>query len=453
MLLLSLFYISCDNTVDDTIYFGGQIINPKTDHVILWDKETALDTFYLSENNRFAATLKNIKEGLYYFRHDDEYQYIYLEPKDSLLIRLNTLNFDESLVFSGKGAERNNFLLDCFINAENDNRSFYNYYKLKPDQFIHKIDALEAKKISNYNEFSARNNDETEDFLTFLKVAITYPIYSKIENYPLNNARILKKKSLPKTDEDFYKHRKQVNFNSESLIYYGVYSNYLTNYLYNKTYADGFKPSVKDYSPKFTKKFLEITESNIQTESTKNILLNQQIKYHFFKNSRNIIYKDVFKTYFKLNTNKDLEKQIQNLIADADKIKKGDKIPHFIVYDYLNKSIKIEDLIKDKNTFIYFWNPKHISENFISMRVNYLASKYNNVQYIGVKIDGDDTNHNEKLDIKSQYYINTTSDANIFLTSKLPRVIMIDKNGMVTNSYASISSRKIYSQVKTLNKK
>ena len=75
---------------------------------------------------------------MYYFRHGNENQYIYLEPQDSLMLRLNTWDFDESIVFAGKGAERNNILIDCFLQEERDNKMFYELNQLTPDNFIKK---------------------------------------------------------------------------------------------------------------------------------------------------------------------------------------------------------------------------------------------------------------------------------------------------------------------------
>ena len=106
----------CKKTKEDTAtYFGGKILHPKSNHVILFDFEKAVDTIYLKEDNTFLGKIDSLKEGLYYFKHGPEHQYIYLEPQDSLLLRLNTWDFDESLVFAGKGAERNNILIDIFL--------------------------------------------------------------------------------------------------------------------------------------------------------------------------------------------------------------------------------------------------------------------------------------------------------------------------------------------------
>ena len=107
-------FIGCESkTVCNSTYFGGKIINPKTNHVVLFENETPIDTFYLDNKNSFLGEITSLNEGLFYFKHGNENQYVYLEPKDSLLIRLNTWNFDETLVFSGKGAEKNNLLIEA----------------------------------------------------------------------------------------------------------------------------------------------------------------------------------------------------------------------------------------------------------------------------------------------------------------------------------------------------
>ena len=66
--------------------------------------------------------------GLYNFFLQPEFQYLILEKNDSIYIRLNSLDFDESLVFMGNGASKNNFLMDSFLNFEKNeeilNKSF-----------------------------------------------------------------------------------------------------------------------------------------------------------------------------------------------------------------------------------------------------------------------------------------------------------------------------------------
>ena len=451
--LTLIIFVSCKSSSKSTsTYFGGKIINPKTDYVVLFEMEKAVDTFFLDDNNRFLGKIDFKNEGLYYFKHGREHQYLYIEPKDSLLIRLNTLNFDESLVFSGKGAQRNNFLLDCFIDEEKDNQKFYEYYLLNPSDFKQKVDSLEKTKLLKLEDFFKRDLNETDKFKEFLSIAITYPLYSKIEDYPIKHSLLSNAKDFPKLTENFYSHRKNVNLNKESLIYYYVYSNYLTNYLYNKTYSKGFEPNTKDYSGDFSTAMLNIIEENIQSEKTKNILLRQTINSHFFRKSSCDTNDEVFNTYFALSTNEEDKNQIKNLLEDSKLQKTGKKISNFILTDYTNKSFNSNDLLKDQNSLIYFWNSKYVSEDYLASRIGYLISNNPGVQFIGVKIDGNSASHIKGLDINNQYFIDSSSNANTFLTSKLPRTILVNKDGLIVNGYASFSSKKIYNQVKDLAK-
>ena len=180
-------------------YFGGKIINPKEDRVILFYQEKPIDTFYLDNHNKFMGGLKNVKEGLYHFMHGIEHQYIYLEPKDSLLVRLNTWDFDESLVFAGRGADRNNMLIDCFLAYEKDKTFFYEAYAQEPKAFKDRVDSLVKTKLKTYQDFIEQFPNETDGYKEILKVALTYPAYARIERYPIAHAKSINENKFPRT--------------------------------------------------------------------------------------------------------------------------------------------------------------------------------------------------------------------------------------------------------------
>ena len=107
---------STDNNKNMT-FFGGKIKNPKAPYVYLYAGKKVIDSTKLDSNHRFSFLLDSIETGLYTFKHGKEYQYLYLEPKDSLLIYLNTWDFDESLIFSGRGSAKNNYLINLFLDT------------------------------------------------------------------------------------------------------------------------------------------------------------------------------------------------------------------------------------------------------------------------------------------------------------------------------------------------
>ena len=112
--LLVVLIVSCGVKERDSssVFFAGEIVNPTNDKVVLYRGDEPLDTAYLDQFNRFTIELDSVVEGLHHFQHHPEEQYVYLEKGDSIQLRLNTINFDESLVFSGTGEEINNFIVD-----------------------------------------------------------------------------------------------------------------------------------------------------------------------------------------------------------------------------------------------------------------------------------------------------------------------------------------------------
>ena len=446
-------FTSCNSTPKNTdTYFGGKIINPKSNFVVLFSMDKVIDTMYLEKDNRFIGKLNVINEGLYYFVHGDENQYIYIEPQDSLMLRLNTWDFDESIVFAGKGAERNNILIDCFLEEEKDNKMFYQLNELEPKAFYLKIDSLISLKKQTYQKYILNHPDETNGFNRILKIALTYPFYGRIERYPMAHVKRSNKSDFNTMPPLFYRHRKLVNTNNDSLMYYPPYSKYVRNFLYNTTYSLGHKPMPHEYTSDFTIDLLNTINNNIQSETSKNAFLKQTVIGHFYKKSSCAINKDAFDAYLAISTSKKDKKQVKQLLSDCKALYKGQKITDFIINDLNNGEHSVKKLIKNKNSFLFFWNPEYVSPNYLSSRINYLARKFPNINFIQIKIDGNNKHRIHKIDIKNQFFITPKSNANKFLTSKMPRSILINKKGIITNGFASISSKKLALELKKLSK-
>jgi hypothetical protein len=446
-IILSIMATSCVNNVSiDSTYFGGKIINPKSDNVVLYKNEIAIDTFFLDKNNSFLGEIPTLHEGLYNFKHGNEKQYIYLNPKDSLLIRLNTWNFDETLVFSGVGAERNNLLIDSFLESENDKKVFLSDYDLPPSEFNSKIIQAEKVKLDRYNDYVSNHPEESDKFKNIFKIALTYPLYSKVENYPL--ARSAKSDNSNNLDVNgyFYKHREHISLDNDSLMYFYAYRNYVLNHLYNKVNSLGFDIN----SNEFTVNLLKTISTELNDENSKNSLMRKIFIRHFFWNSSRTINKNTIDTFLKHNTNSTDRKLVINLTSDAEKIEENSVLEDFMITDYNKTQRSINKLTNNKNSVLYFWNPKYMGKDFISSRIQYFSEKYPNLKFIGIKINGDNKDRIYKLDIKSQYYLESSSKANSFLTSQIPRTILINKKGVVINSYTSLSSRNIFKQIDRL---
>ena len=142
---------------------------------------------------------------------------------------------------------------------------------------------------------------------------------------------------------------------------------------------------------------------------------------------------------------------VKNLVEDNRVVRKGDEIKGFKISDFTNQPINIEDFTINRNSVLLFWGKKYISKSFISSRVPYLQRKYPLLNFAVVEIDGDNTNRIKNIDIKNQYFINSKTLKNNFLSSKMHRTILVNKNGIVENGYAAISSGNIHKQLRKLS--
>jgi hypothetical protein len=205
----------------------------------LYNQDELIDSLALDENDKFIGEYKDFKGGIYHFQHGPEFQYIYIEPSDSILIRLNTWDFDESLVFTGDGAEKNNILIDCFLESEKEgkNHNLFMFYGLEPNMFKFKMDSILVIRQQKIDDFKSKNENLSDTYLQLLDVVAKYPIYNRFEKYPSWYKYVNKVKEFPKTNPDFYSFRKNININQDSLMYLQVYSRYVANRLYNNVFS------------------------------------------------------------------------------------------------------------------------------------------------------------------------------------------------------------------------
>ena len=144
LLLLTLIFtlVGCKKQPTNSTFFTGFFPNSKDSLVVLYANDTPIDTTFLNKDKNFTFSL-NIKESkLYNFEIGGKYQYVFLEPLDSLVVYANTLRFEESISFSGKGSAINNFLLSQLSNIDIQSDELKKYHSLPPITYKEKIDSI-----------------------------------------------------------------------------------------------------------------------------------------------------------------------------------------------------------------------------------------------------------------------------------------------------------------------
>lgn len=455
--ILTLFLFSCSTTKKDNsfTYFGGQIINPRTNFVVLLKNDKVIDTLLLKENNRFIEKYTAFTEGLYTFKHGNEFQYIYFEPNDSILVRLNTWDFDESIVYTGKGSSKNEFLINLFLQNEKEEEEMYKYFNLNETKFQFKIDSLAKEREAIYNDFSRNKENITEGFQKLTSAAIHYPLYRLKEIYPYYYKKSHKLEKFPEVSDNFYKFRNNINLNEDNFLSFYPYRNYVVNYLFNLSYQEKEKDSTKT---DITINILNAIIENIKLEEFKNTLLKNIVVEDFLKSESTCsINNETLNIFLDNCTDETYKTQVKNLVNDSKYVINKEPLVDFKVASYDNKDLTIRNIIKDSNTVIYFWSIEYMSLEYLTKRINYLEKKHPKILFVGINMQPDLSDFTKDPDfslfnLNNQFKLTKDSYAHNFLTSNYPRTIMVNHNGIVTNGFTYLDSQKFSPELNKLEK-
>ena len=122
---------------------SGNIQNPKGEKIYLTsyivESGRITGSIYhdscIVKNGKFNLTAKLDSLTLMYFWHGNEHGWVYMKPREDLYITLNTNFFDETTLFEGDGADRNNAMTQITVVMKNMklNKNIL-YEKFKNDQ-------------------------------------------------------------------------------------------------------------------------------------------------------------------------------------------------------------------------------------------------------------------------------------------------------------------------------
>lgn len=454
--ILSIFIFGCTPFVKENTatYFGGEILNPRSNFVLLLKDDIVIDTISLNNDNRFLKEFNSLEEGLYTFKHGLEFQYIYMEPQDSLLVRLNTWDFDESIVFTGKGSSKNEFLINLFLQNEKEEKAMHQHFKLDEDAFQAKLDSLAYERENTYKGFVENELAISEGFDHLTSVAINLPLYRLKEVYPYYYKSAHHLDKFPEISEGFYSYRDQINLNENNLLAFYPYQNYVMNYLYNLSHQLKEKDSTKS---DITINVLNAVIENISSEEIKNTLLKRIVINDFIKSQNTCsIDNEKLAIFLKNCTNEAYINQVQNLVNDSKFVENKQPLPNFDIVSYNNTENNIREVINQQNAVIYFWSSEYMSVDYLVSRVKFLKHKHPNTLFIGIQMQPAFLNATnepvlKKLDRNKQYKLTSNSAANNFLTSRYPRTIIVNSKGDVLNGFTFLDSKNLSKELNKLH--
>ncbi|MBT8221631.1 MAG: transaldolase, partial [Eudoraea sp.] len=394
--LCILFVWSCGEKDSNTssVFFAGEIVNPTTNKVVLYKGDTPLDTAFLDMSNRFVMKLDSVSEGLHHFQHHPEEQYVYLEKGDSIQLRLNTINFDESLVFSGTGEAINNFMVEMFLAAEKEEQEIYDLYQLEPETFAAKMDSLREMKLSSLEVINAEADLSKEAF-KMANAGIVYGSYIYMEAYPFYHRRKTGEKTMHNLPDNFYSYRNIIDFNDEDLTYLRPYYNFMKYHLGNLSYMEcksdcGDRHMSAGRRLHLNRHKLRLIDSLVQQRELRDNLYRNVAMDYLLKRDTEENLSQFMADFKKLSANNRHMAEINRLYEGIKRMQPNMSLPELVLYSAEEKPVALSELSNGKKTVFYFWSGSEMGHfRNINKRIGKLSVQYPDHNFIGINLRTD----------------------------------------------------------------
>jgi len=437
-------FLSCNTSVDTptSSFFGGQIINPSSDYISLYKYDKRIDSIGLNEKNRFSRKYDSIDFGLFKMEHLPENQMLLIEAGDSIWSYANMSDFNASLVFSGPGSAKNNFLMDIYLELEDEIGFLSSKYASDSEVFGDIIDSLLQEKRNKWNAFKTQNPlSPLAQKVT--QAAYVYPYANRLERYAL-----IRGKSTVKSDSTYFEFRQFLEYGEKDLIFFEPYITYLMSYLSQEALDDGKNFLQEKGNTTFNIKRLQLIDQHINHTTLRNILA-RTVAYEELLNFRNHEYHEAFLKYFMaLNTSPLYLSEILGLHQALIQMEPGRKLPVVELENHKGEIVASDTALKGQATVLYFWSQTQMNHfKRTHERVMRYKKQFPSYRFVGICIQPYNDlvrNYQEIMKIApvdQLALVNFEQVSNEWVITLLNKGIIIDKNGNVLDGFANFSAR------------
>lgn len=445
--LLLLILTSCkkefsgDNYV---AYFGGEIANPTCSYVLFCKNNIVVDTIPLNKDNTFFKKFDSLTPGLYTFKHNPEYQYVYFEKNDSIKVHIDSKDFDESIIFCGRGDRKNNFLMEMYLRNEKDKNNMFETFDYDFNKFNNYINRINK---DNQKFYASRKSEIkwSDEFDIYANGIVNFPHYTKKEIYPVLHKIRTGEDVTDKLPKKYYAFRNNIDFSNESLTDFSPFVMYLDHMLNNVgaiNYHNHFSDC--DIELKMNVNKLKIADTLIKNEKVKNIVLNN-IAFKYLMEDQNVINnKEFLKVYHKYSTDTCKKNEILKIGNAIQLLTEGKLLPKVELIDSEGKMISSNEIIK-KNTVLFFWSEK-LNSHLIAAHKKVIEFKKRHPNYNFIAINLDENQEVWKSSLK-EYNFGTITELRClnfeeirvkWAITRVHRTLIINANKTIKNGFTNM---------------
>lgn len=455
LIFLSLLSCNKDFKKDDyRAYFGGEVLNPTNRYIYFSKDGVVIDTIPLQKDNTFFVQFDSLAPGMYTFKHDPEYQYVYFDKNDSIMVRLNSNNFDESIIFCGRGDAKNNYLMETYLKDEAEKEKMFDVFDYDFTKFNANIDSTYNRNKKSYLSHK-KDINWSKEFDLFAKAELDFNYYSKKELYPIIHKLRTSEDLFEKLPPKYYNYRKNIDFNNVELSTYSpfvVYLSHLLNNLGSVKYHNHFSDVDLALTTNINK--LNIADTLIRNEKVKNNILNN-IAFSYLLEDQNMVNNQKFLAiYRKYSTDNSSKNEILKIENAIKLLKIGNQLPSVSLINKNGVTVS-SNTIMNKKTVLFFWTKEALT-HLAAAHKKVLAFKLQHpeYQYIAVNLDEDQKNWvdllgNYKFEGIQEYRCaNFEEVKNKWAITKINRTLILDGSGKIKDAFTNLFEVQFASKLK-----
>jgi len=382
--LVILLWMGCQSNQYDRsgIFFGGQIVNPSSRAVTLYQGNKVIETLDLDKSLRFQKKFDSMSSGIYKLEHLPEFQTVLLEEKDSLWVRINAAAFDESIVFSGVGASKNNFLMELILKQKLEANFLSTKYSSNSQTFNSLLDSLLMEKKQLWIQMDSVNK------LSLIAQKITQAAY--IYHYAnIRERYALLRGTQWSVEEDslFFRYRSFLNFGDNDLAFFDPYVNYILNFISQKA-LDRSKPYFKQKQITFYNiERLKVLDKRISGSLLRNNLA-RAIAFEELLTFENHGQHERFLQYYATVNNSPVYlAEILALHTNITNMEPNSPLPKIALQNVNREIVSSASIFNNSTTVIYFWSQTQMNHYKNTLeRVKVLQKRYPKIRFVGICI-------------------------------------------------------------------
>ena len=401
-----------------------------------------IDTSFLVQPNELTEIhLPLTNKQYFYFQLGREYGTIYGEPGDTVSLRLDYKNFDESLKFSGTKSNENNYLIKNYLFREKQAKPLKQDYNKSYTEFDQEISEIHQSLNDLLNQYSENGldeefieNEQARNQLFYFKKLVFYP-----SEYKIHTGK------MPELSDAFFTAIDSINTENENYLSFETYPAVISEKLsLQKPILD---KKNKDYALQLGERMASIENKAIR-EQLFFRLLSREIK--LAENEQMV--NQLLSKYEKNIEDDSLQEELKEHLTKREQLQPGKEAPVFEVENTKKEPVQISDF-KGKLLYIDFWATwcKPCREEM--PHLNELIEEYKNeeVVFLGVNLDRSKHAYQNWSLFLAEHQLNGVQTIALnnqkaiidqYNVYAIPRYVLIDQQGEIINAMAPKPSEK-----------